>query len=75
MYGARHYKLRNIHHSAVRQNGDKEEFRLANQWFKPKRHWKEIELWKDVPEEKWNDWVWQLTHTVRTLDELKKSFI
>ncbi len=29
-------------------------------------------LWKDVPEEKWNDWLWQLTHTVRTLEDLKK---
>lgn len=45
---------------------------MKNKWYKPKRHWKEIELWKDVPEEKWNDWLWQLTHTVRTLDDLKK---
>jgi lysine 2,3-aminomutase len=36
------------------------------------RHYKEIELWKDVPEEKWNDWMWQLTNTIRTLDDLKK---
>lgn len=40
--------------------------------YKPSRHWKEIELWKDVPEEKWNDWMWQLTNTIRTLDDLKK---
>ncbi|WP_096434952.1 lysine 2,3-aminomutase [Alteribacter populi] len=40
--------------------------------FKPARHWKEIELWKDVPEEKWNDWIWQLTNTIRTLEDLKK---
>ncbi|MDQ0255200.1 lysine 2,3-aminomutase [Evansella vedderi] len=40
--------------------------------YKPARHWKEIELWKDVPEEKWNDWMWQLTNTIRTLDDLKK---
>lgn len=45
---------------------------MKNKWYKPKRHWKETELWKDVPEEKWNDWLWQLTHTVRTLDDLKK---
>lgn len=45
---------------------------MTNKWFQPKRHWKEIELWKDVPEEKWNDWLWQLTHTVRTVDDLKK---
>ncbi|GIN68067.1 lysine 2,3-aminomutase [Bacillus sonorensis] len=45
---------------------------MTNGLFKPKRHWKEIELWKDVTDEKWNDWIWQLTHTVRTLDDLKK---
>ncbi len=37
-----------------------------------KRHWKDVELWKDVTEEQWNDWLWQLTHTIRTLDELKQ---
>ncbi|MBA2875457.1 KamA family protein [Anoxybacillus caldiproteolyticus] len=40
--------------------------------YRPKRHWKEIELWKDVTEEQWNDWLWQLTNTIRTLDDLKK---
>ena len=29
------------------------------------RDWREIELWKDVSEEQWNDWLWQLTHTIR----------
>ncbi|UHA73642.1 lysine 2,3-aminomutase [Paenibacillus sp. 481] len=37
-----------------------------------KRHWKEVPLWKDVTDEQWNDWVWQLTNTIRTLDELKQ---
>ncbi|HTG67647.1 MAG TPA: lysine 2,3-aminomutase [Candidatus Udaeobacter sp.] len=37
-----------------------------------KRHWKEVALWKDVTDEQWNDWLWQLTHTIRTLDDLKK---
>ncbi len=41
--------------------------------YKPNRHWKEIELWKDVTEEQWNDWVWQLTNTIKTLDDLKES--
>ena len=36
------------------------------------RDWREIELWKDVSEEQWNDWLWQLTHTIRKLDDLKK---
>lgn len=39
---------------------------------KRRRHYREIELWKDIPEEKWNDWMWQLTNTIRTLDDLKK---
>ncbi|WP_442604318.1 lysine 2,3-aminomutase [Paenibacillus sp. KN14-4R] len=37
-----------------------------------RRHYTDIELWKDVPEEKWNDWLWQLTNTIQTLDDLKK---
>ncbi|SFS35870.1 lysine 2,3-aminomutase [Marininema halotolerans] len=36
------------------------------------RDWREIELWKDVTEEQWNDWLWQLTHTIRTVEDLKK---
>ncbi len=45
---------------------------IMNGLYQPKRHWKEIELWKDVTEEQWNDWLWQLTHTVRNLEDLKK---
>lgn len=37
-----------------------------------RRDWREIELWKDVTEEQWNDWLWQLTHTIRTLEDLQK---
>ncbi len=37
-----------------------------------KPYWQEIELWKDIPEEKWNDWLWQVTNTIKTVDELKK---
>jgi lysine 2,3-aminomutase len=36
------------------------------------RHWKEVEVWKDVTEEQWNDWMWQLTNTIRTVEDLKK---
>jgi L-lysine 2,3-aminomutase len=46
---------------------------MENGLFQPKRHWKDIELWKDVPEEKWNDWIWQLTNTIGTLDDFEKS--
>jgi len=37
-----------------------------------RRHYRDIELWKDVTDEQWNDWLWQLTNTIRTLDDLKK---
>lgn len=40
--------------------------------YQANRHWKEIELWKDVTDEQWNDWIWQLTHTIRTVEDLKK---
>src|SRR5690606_6826484 len=36
------------------------------------RDWREVELWKDVTEEQWNDWLWQLTNTVKTVEDLKK---
>lgn len=45
---------------------------VVNGLFKPKKHWKEFELWKDVTEEQWNDWLWQLTNTIRNLKDLKK---
>ncbi|HHW39246.1 MAG TPA: lysine 2,3-aminomutase [Bacillales bacterium] len=45
---------------------------MLHDLYKPSRDWKDIELWKDVSEEQWNDWIWQLTNTIRTLDDLKK---
>ncbi|WP_202079723.1 lysine 2,3-aminomutase [Caldalkalibacillus salinus] len=36
------------------------------------RHWKEVEMWKDVTDEQWNDWMWQLTNTIRTVEDLKQ---
>ena len=45
---------------------------MLHDLYKPKRHWKEIELWKDVTDEQWNNWLWQLTNTIRTVDDLKK---
>ncbi len=29
-------------------------------------------LWQDVPGNKWNDWRWQLSHRVQTIDELQQ---
>lgn len=37
-----------------------------------KRDWRSIELWKDVTDEQWNDWMWQLTHTIKTVEDLKQ---
>ncbi len=37
------------------------------------RNYKEIPIWKDVTEEQWNDWRWQLSHRimdVKTLSEV-----
>lgn len=36
------------------------------------KDWQSIELWKNVSVEQWNDWLWQLTNTIRTVDDLKK---
>ena len=33
--------------------------------------WREIPIWKDVGEEEWNDWRWQLRNRITTLDELR----
>ena len=29
-------------------------------------------IWADVPDEKWDDWRWQLSHRVNTLDEVRQ---
>ncbi|QXM06775.1 lysine 2,3-aminomutase [Crassaminicella indica] len=36
------------------------------------RNYKEIELWKDVTEEQWNDWQWQVKNRITTVEDLKK---
>jgi len=36
------------------------------------RDYREIELWKDVEENEWNDWKWQLRNRIMDLDTLKK---
>ncbi len=36
------------------------------------RSYKDIELWKDVSEEQWNDWHWQVSNRVDTVEDLKK---
>lgn len=36
------------------------------------RDYKKISIWKDVPEERWNDWHWQVSNRITTVDKLKK---
>ena len=36
------------------------------------RTWRDISLWRDVPEEKWNDWRWQAGHSIKSLEELRQ---
>lgn len=35
------------------------------------RRW---QFWKDVSEEEWNDWKWQLRNSIRSAEQLKKIF-
>lgn len=35
-------------------------------------HYKAIELWKDIAEEDWNDWKWQVRNRIQDVDTLKK---
>ena len=34
------------------------------------RNWKEIPLWKDVTEAQWNDWKWQLSNRLTTVEQI-----
>ncbi|MCT4633477.1 MAG: lysine 2,3-aminomutase [Firmicutes bacterium] len=36
------------------------------------RNYKDIPLWKDVTDEEWNDWKWQVKNRITTLDQLKQ---
>lgn len=36
------------------------------------RKYSEIELWKDITEDQWNDWHWQIANRITTVEELKK---
>ncbi|MDF2677631.1 MAG: lysine 2,3-aminomutase YodO family protein, partial [Bacillota bacterium] len=35
-------------------------------------YYNQIELWKDVKPEEWNDWKWQVENRIDTVDKLKK---
>jgi lysine 2,3-aminomutase len=36
------------------------------------RSYKKIDLWKDITEAQWTDWKWQLRHSIRNVEDLKK---
>ena len=36
------------------------------------KYYNEIELWKDVTEEEWNDWTWQTRNRITDIETLKK---
>ena len=35
-----------------------------------RRSWKDIEIFKDVTEEQWNDWHWQVRNRLETADDI-----
>ncbi|TCO78748.1 lysine 2,3-aminomutase [Marinisporobacter balticus] len=36
------------------------------------RNYKEIELWKDITQDQWDDWHWQVRNRITTVEDLKK---
>ncbi|MDD2215532.1 MAG: lysine 2,3-aminomutase [Eubacteriales bacterium] len=36
------------------------------------RKWKDIAIWKDVSNEQWYDWKWQVENRITSVDQLKK---
>ncbi len=36
------------------------------------RHYQDIEIWKTVTEEQWNDWKWQVKNRITTIEDLKQ---
>lgn len=36
------------------------------------RHYTEVSLWKDVSQEQWDDWQWQVQNRIATLEDLKE---
>lgn len=37
-----------------------------------KRNYKDISLWKEVTEDQWNNWKWQISNKITTVEELDK---
>jgi lysine 2,3-aminomutase len=36
------------------------------------RNWKDIPLWKDVTDEQWNDWHWQVENRLNSVEQIKQ---
>ena len=36
------------------------------------RDWREVPLWRDVPQERWDDWRWQAGHAIKILEDLRQ---
>ncbi|HHX92757.1 MAG TPA: lysine 2,3-aminomutase, partial [Clostridiales bacterium] len=36
------------------------------------RNYKDIELWKNVTQEQWDDWHWQVANRITNIEDLKK---
>ncbi len=36
------------------------------------RNWKDIPLWKDVTDEQWNDWHWQVKNRLNTVEQIRQ---
>jgi lysine 2,3-aminomutase len=34
------------------------------------RDWRDIPLWKDVSDDEWNDWKWQIAHRLSTVEDI-----
>ncbi|ACO04656.1 MAG TPA: KamA family radical SAM protein [Persephonella sp.] len=42
--------------------------------FLPERYWQRFDLWKDIDENLWNNWKWQLKNRIKSIQELEKVF-
>jgi lysine 2,3-aminomutase len=36
------------------------------------RNWKDVPLWKDVSQEEWNDWRWQIRNRLASVEEIRQ---
>ena len=37
-----------------------------------RRNWKDFPMWKDVTDEQWNDWHWQVENRLSTVEDIKQ---